>query len=282
MLVGNDENAAALEITYIGPLLEFTTDGVIALTGGLMPPKLNGEKIPMWETVAVKAGDQLSFDFIKEGARVYLAVSGGIEVPLIMGSRATYTLVQIGGYEGRALQEKDQLEIGNENMKMIKPGTRIDEEHIPRFTSQHEIRMIMGLCSYRLTDESKERFFNVNWTVTPEADRVGYRFKGERLNFVEREQPFGAGSDPANVVDQGYPIGSIQLPDGVEPIALLNDAVTGGGYVTIGTIISSDLNKMAQIKTGEKVKFVSVNLDEALEARKVVKDNLDKIRKQLK
>src|SRR5699024_12631940 len=99
-------------------------------------------------------------------------------------------------------------------------------------------------------------FRSVIWTVTPEADRVGYRLKGERLNFVERKQPFGAGSDPANVVDQGYPIGSIQLPDGVEPIALLNDAVTGGGYVRIGTIISSDLNKMAQIKTGEKIKFI--------------------------
>ncbi|HLR72152.1 MAG TPA: biotin-dependent carboxyltransferase family protein [Pseudogracilibacillus sp.] len=281
LLVGNDESAAALEITYIGPVLEFESDTIIALTGGEMPPKLNENPIPMWEAVPVKAGDRLSFDFVKQGARVYLAVAGGIDVPLIMNSRATYTLCGIGGYEGRALQENDQLKIGNAQVRASKAGDRINKKHIPTFSKQHEIRIIPGLCNYRLTEESKQRFLDVIWTVTPEADRVGYRFKGERLNFVEREQPFGAGSDPANVVDQGYPIGSIQLPDGVEPIALLNDAVTGGGYVTIGTIISSDLNKMAQIKTGEKVKFVSVNLEEALKARTEVKDSLNKIREQL-
>ena len=101
------------------------------------------------------------------------------------------------------------------------------------------------------------------------------------MDFVEREQPFGAGSDPSNVTDLGYPIGSIQIPGGVEPIALLNDAVTGGGYVTVATIISTDLDKMAQVKSGEKVKFVSVDIEEALNARKEVKNKLDKIRKQL-
>src|SRR5699024_11100050 len=281
LLVGNNENAATLEITYIGPVLEFETDTVIALTGGEIPPKINDKQIPMWKAVDVKAGDRLSFDFIKRGARVYLAVAGGIEVPLVMNSRSTYTLCGIGGFKDRALKENDQLKIGNENVREVKADTYVDKKFIPKFKDLHEIRMIMGLCSYRLAEESKEKFFSVNWTVTPEADRVGYRLKGERLNFVERKQPFGAGSDPANVVDQGYPIGSIQLPDGVEPIALLNDAVTGGGYVTIGTIISSDLNKMAQIKTGEKIKFISVNLEESLQAREETRANLNKIREQL-
>src|SRR5699024_1866142 len=153
-------------------------------------------------------------------------------------------------------------------------GQAIDASLIPTYGKNHEIRIVMGLCSYRLTEESKDRFLSLDWQVTPEANRVGYRFKGERLNFVEREQPFGAGSNPSNVVDLGYPIGSIQVPDGVEPIALLNDAVTGGGYVTIATIISSDLDKMAQIKSCETVKFVALNIDEALEARQEVKDKL--------
>ncbi|MHA6261314.1 5-oxoprolinase subunit C family protein [Sporosarcina sp. CAU 1771] len=281
LLVGNHENAATLEITYLGPTLEFKEDAVIALTGGEIPPKINGELVPMWETLEVKAGDQLSFDFVKQGARVYLAVAGGINVPKIMGSRSTYTLCGIGGFEGRQLQVNDKLEVGTDNERSVKFGTRIDEKNIPTFSKNHEIRVILGLCSYRLTEESKNRFFSIDWKVTPEANRVGYRFSGERLNFVDREQPFGAGSNPSNVVDLGYPIGSIQVPDGVEPIALLNDAVTGGGYATIATIISTDLNKMGQIKTNESVRFISVTIDEALAARKEVKDQLEEIKQQL-
>ncbi|AMA72947.1 MULTISPECIES: biotin-dependent carboxyltransferase family protein [Aneurinibacillus] len=278
LLVGNDENAAALEITYMGPTLEFQRDSVIAVTGGEIPPKINGQPAPMWETIAVKAGDQLSFDFIRQGARAYLAVAGGINVPVIMDSRSTYTLCGIGGFEGRALQAGDGLCIGSDIRRKISAGTRIPETFIPRFSKSYEIRVLMGLCSYRLTEESKERFLSLDWTVTPEANRVGYRFKGERLNFVPREQPFGAGSNPSNVVDLGYPIGSIQVPDGVEPIALLNDAVTGGGYATIATIISADLNRMAQIKTNEKVRFVSVSLEEALRARREMKDKIAQIK----
>lgn len=281
LLVGNNENAATLEITYLGPVLEFQEDALIALTGGEIPPKINGQAVPMWEALSVKAGDQLSFDFVKQGARVYLAVAGGINVPVIMGSRSTYTLCGIGGLDGRPLQAADQLLIGNDRHHSVQAGVRIADELIPTFSKKHEIRVVLGLCSYRLTEESKKRFFSIDWSVTPEANRVGYRFKGERLNFVEREQPFGAGSNPSNVVDLGYPIGSIQVPDGVEPIALLNDAVTGGGYATIATIISTDLNKMGQIKTNETVKFVSVSIEEALAARKEEKDKLSAIKEQL-
>lgn len=267
LLVGNEENAAGLEMTYMGPELEFQEDTLIAITGGEIPPKINGEAVPMWETLQVKAGDVLSFDFVKQGARTYLAVAGGIDVPVIMGSRSTYTLCGLGGYEGRALMEGDLLKIGQQQVRKARPGTRVPAEYIPSWSKHHEIRVIMGLCSYRLTEESKERFLSIDWTLTPEANRVGYRFKGERLHFIPRKQPFGAGSNPSNVVDLGYPIGSIQVPDGIEPIALLNDAVTGGGYATIATIISTDLDRMAQVKTNEKVRFISVSLEEALRAR---------------
>ncbi|SFE53007.1 5-oxoprolinase subunit C family protein [Alteribacillus iranensis] len=278
LLVGNDENAASLEITYMGPTLEFQQDAFIAVTGGEIPPKINGEAVPMWETHSIKAGDELSFDFVKKGARVYLAVAGGVDVPVIMDSRSTYTLCGVGGMEGRALQAGDELKIGNDKKQEVKEGTSLPEEYRLDFSGDNEIRVILGLCSYRLTEESKKRFFEREWSVTTEANRVGYRFKGERLHFVEREQPFGAGSNASNVVDLGYPIGSIQVPDGVEPIALLNDAVTGGGYVTICTIISTDLDKMAQVKTNEKVRFVSVDIEEALQARKEYRDTVEKVR----
>jgi biotin-dependent carboxylase-like uncharacterized protein len=281
LLVGNHPNAAVLEITYLGPVLEFGKKMKISLTGGEIPPRINGQPVPMWTTLQVQEGDQLSFDFVKGGARVYLAVEGGIAVPLIMGSRSTYTLIGIGGYEGRALAEGDVLYTADMREKCVPVGTNIDPSLIPAYGKSHEIRVVMGLCSYRLTEESKQTFLDTEWTVTPEANRTGYRHRGERLHFVEREQPFGAGSNPSNVTDLGYPIGSIQVPDGVEPIVLLHDAVTGGGYATIATVISSDLDRMAQVKTNDKVRFVSVTLPEALEARKEKKETLNKIKEAI-
>jgi biotin-dependent carboxylase-like uncharacterized protein len=281
-LVGNQEGVAGVEITYFGPELEFTEAALIALTGAQMPPKINGEEAPMWEALEVGEGDVLSFEYLKRGARCYLAVAGGIDVPLFMHSRSTYTLIGLGGHEGRALQEGDELEVGEAPRKAEgQVGKRVDEEHIPTYSDETELRVIIGLASYRITEESMEEFLSTTWTVTPDADRVGYRYKGGELKFVEREQPAGAGSDPANVVDFGYPIGSIQVPGGVEPIVLMNDAVTGGGYATIGTVISADRGRLAQTKTNDKTRFRSVDLEEALEARKHRRQQMEEIRQAL-
>ena len=280
-LVGNEEDEAGLELTYFGPELTFTEDAVIAITGAEMPPKINGEEATTWEAFAVSSGDVLTFDYLRSGARSYLAVAGGIDVPLFMHSRSTYTLIGLGGHEGRALQEGDELEIGEAEDRSDRVGKRVDDDHIPAYSSETELRVIIGLASYRLTEESMEEFLETTWTVTPDADRVGYRYKGGELGFVEREQPAGAGADQANVVDFGYPIGSIQVPGGVEPIVLMNDAVTGGGYATIGTVISADRDKLAQTKTNDKTRFRSVDLDEALEARKKRHQQLEEIRQAL-
>jgi biotin-dependent carboxylase-like uncharacterized protein len=281
-LVGNEEGAAGLEITYFGPELEFTEAAVIAVTGAEMPPKINGEEAPTWEALEVGEGDVLSFDYLRNGARSYLAVAGGIDVPVFMHSRSTYTLIGLGGHEGRALQEGDELEVGEAPRNSEgQVGKRVDDDHIPTYSSETELRVIIGLASYRITEESMEEFLSTTWTVTPDADRVGYRYKGGELKFVEREQPAGAGSDPANVVDFGYPIGSIQVPGGVEPIVLMNDAVTGGGYATIGTVISADCDRLAQTKTNDKTRFRSVELDEALEARKQRRQQMEEIKGSL-
>jgi biotin-dependent carboxylase-like uncharacterized protein len=280
-LVGNQEGAAGLEITYFGPELEFTEAAIIALTGAQMPPKINGEEVPMWEALEVGEGDVLSFEYLRNGARSYLSVAGGIDVPLFMHSRSTYTLIGLGGHEGRALQEGDELKVGETGDCPEQVGRRVDDEHIPTYSSETELRVIIGLASYRITEQSMEQFLTTTWTVTPDADRVGYRYKGGELEFVEREQPAGAGSDPANVVDFGYPIGSIQVPGGVEPIVLMNDAVTGGGYATIGTVISADRDRLAQTKTNDKTRFRSVELDEALQARKQRREQMAEIRQAL-
>lgn len=281
-LVGNEEGAAGLEITYFGPELEFTEAAIIAVTGAEMPPKINGEEAPTWEVLEVGEGDVLSFDYLKNGARSYLAVAGGIDVPLFMHSRSTYTLIGLGGHEGRALQEGDELAIGESRNGGGQVGKRVADDHVPAYSRETELHVIIGLASYRLTEESMDEFLNTTWTVTPDADRVGYRYRGGELKFVEREQPAGAGSDPANVVDFGYPIGSIQVPGGVEPIVLMNDAVTGGGYATIGTVISADRDKLAQTKTNDKTRFRSVDLDEALKARRERREQMEEIKGSLK
>src|ERR671916_1608271 len=163
-LVGNEDGAAGLEMTYLGPELEFTEDAVIAITGAEMPPKVNGEEAPTWETLRVEEGDVLSFDYLKNGARSYLAVAGGIDVPVFMHSRSTYTLIGLGGHEGRALQEGDELRVGEASRNAAgQVGKRVDD-NIPRYTKETELRVIIGLASYRLTEESMREFLNVEWT----------------------------------------------------------------------------------------------------------------------
>lgn len=275
-IVGNDEDAATLEMTYQGSTIEFTEDTVIALTGAEMPVELGGESVPMYSAVRVEEGETLEAEFAMEGARTYLAVAGGIDVPEVMESKSTYTLVGISGLEGRTLQEGDELPIGESGTNSDTVlGNSVPEKHVADIGPDAGLRVIVGLFDYRLTDESREELTDADWKVTPEADRVGYRLEGPELDFVEREQPFGAGTDPSNVVDVGYPIGSIQLPQ--QPIVVMRDAVTGGGYATVGTVISTDRDLLAQRRTHETVSFDAVTLEEAVEARGTRTERLETI-----
>jgi biotin-dependent carboxylase-like uncharacterized protein len=282
LLVGNDERAAALEATYTGPKLELQRDSVVAVTGADISPSLDGDERPLWEAFEVKSGQALSFGMLRGGARAYIAVSGGIEVPDVLGSKSTYTLTGLGGYEGRKLATGDCVRLGEQSPDAAgRLGRSIHERYRPTFSRSAELRIITGLCNYRVTPESMRAFLEAEWTITPAADRVGYRYRGIELEFFEREPPFGAGSDPSNVVDVGYPIGSIQVPGGIEPIVLLNDAVTGGGYVTIGTVISPDRDTLAQTRTHDTTRFVGVTLEDALGARAERRRRLDEVRADL-
>lgn len=278
LLVGNDEYAAALEATYLGPHLEFTDDRLIAVTGAESPVTLNGEPVPTWQTIQVRAGDVLALSAMGTGARPYIAVGGGIAVPEYLGSRSTYTLTGIGGFGGRKLAEGDRVPLGEPSVGAPQPGRTIPDELRPALGGVTELRTVIGLCSYRLTKDALRSFQDTEWKVTKDADRVGYRLRGGKLDFVEREQPAGSGSDPANVVDLGYPIGSVQVPGGDEPIVLLNDAVTGGGYATIATVISVDRDRIAQTKTGDLVTFVPVDVDQAIAARQERRTRIERAR----
>ncbi|KAA5830664.1 biotin-dependent carboxyltransferase [Saccharopolyspora hirsuta] len=277
VLVGNPRGAAVLEATYLGPELEFTDARHVAVTGADCEVVINGQPAPTWQPLRVEAGDVLAVPRVRRGARPYLAVAGGIDVPPYLGSRSTYMLTGIGGFHGRALNSGDRLPLGAAAPAAV-PSAELPGELRPDFPEVTELRFIVGLCAYRLTTDALRSFLDTEWRVTKDADRVGYRLRGGSLEFVEREQPFGAGSDPANVVDLGYPVGSVQVPGGDEPIVLLNDAVTGGGYATIGTVISADRDLVAQTRTGSRVRFTAVDLDAAMAARQERRARLAKAR----
>lgn len=282
LLVGNEEGAAVLEAVFMGPELEFTDDALVAITGAELPPKLDGEPRETWTSFKVKRGQKLSFDFLKQGARGYIAIAGGIDVPLVLGSRSTYTLGALGGFKGRKLEAGDELPIGKAGAP-VKDGRTVakDLRGLPA-AMPTELRVMPGLYWHRITETAGVGFFGDTWKVAPEADRIGYRFKGGKpLEFVPREPPFGAGSDPSNITDACYPYGSIQVPGGTEPIVLHRDAVSGGGYFMVGTVISADMDLIGQLQPNTPVKFVKVGMDEALAARKSRADLLGKLRTAL-
>ena len=280
LLVGNDEGAAGLEAVFIGPQLEFTADTTIAVTGAEMPIRIDGVEQPGWTAIAVKKGQVLTFDFLKSGARIYIAFAGGIDVPEALGSRSTYPIGALGGFKGRAIAAGDELPIGTGGAS--RDGKSLPEELRRKPGSPAELRVLPGLYWHRITEESQKGFFEDAWKVAPEADRMGYRFRGGKpLSFVEREQPFGAGSDPSNIVDSCYPYGSIQVPGGTEPIILHRDAVSGGGYFMIGTVISADMDLIGQMQPNTPTRFVKVSMDEALAARAERAALLDRIRSAL-
>ena len=266
MLVGNDEGAATLEAVFMGPELEFKRDAIVAVTGAELTPKVDGSPRETWTSFQVRSGQKLSFEFLKAGARAYVAISGGIDVPVVLGSRSTYPLGALGGFKGRSLQAGDELPLGKPNG--AKEGRTVPENLRRLPGKPAELRMIPGLYWHRITEAAGRGFFEDTWKVAPEADRIGYRFRsGRPLKFVERKQPFGAGSDPSNIVDACYPYGSIQVPGGTEPIVLHRDAVSGGGYFMIGTVISADMDLIGQLQPHTEARFVSVDMSTALKAR---------------
>lgn len=268
-LVGNAPGAAALEYTFTGPKLRLDRDVALAMTGGDADVFVNGTAVPQWERIDGRAGDVIHFGFLRSGVRGYIAIAGGIDVPLVMGSRSTHVLCGLGGFEGRKLAAGDQLENGE--VRRLPKAHRLPDAVVPRFSRDLELRYVPGLFEYRLTDQGRRAFAETTWTITPDADRTGIRMSRpdtEPLEFAPRERSFGAGQDPSNVVDAGYPIGSIQIPSGIEPIVLARDVVTAGGYFTVGAVVSADMDLLGQAVTRSRVRFVPISFDRAMDLRR--------------
>jgi biotin-dependent carboxylase-like uncharacterized protein len=285
ILIGNPVYFAGLEFALLGPSLEFQKTTVISITGAPAEVFVNANPIPMWRAVKVKKGDCLTFKPLGKpyGVFTYLCVSGGIQTPEMLGSRSTYTLSDFGGLLSRKIEADDLIEIGEPLPGAFNhDGNRVDASQIPHFSDRVSAHVVMGIGSERVSDEGIAKFLNNDWEVKLESNRVAYRLKGEKILYNENEPLFGSGNSAGSVVDFAYPIGAVLVPNIEEIIILLNDATVGGGFVTIGTIISTDLRAIAQARPGALVRFHAVTVHQATDMRLKQKKMLYQLKEQLK
>ncbi|MEZ3159502.1 biotin-dependent carboxyltransferase family protein [Microbacterium sp. BWT-B31] len=276
-LVGNTPDAAVLECTYLGPKLTTDADTVVAVTGAPVPVLVNSEPFAQNTRVELRAGDELSFGVIQGGTKFFIGIAGGIDVPMALGSRSTYPIGRIGGLEGRALQAGDVVPVGARGVEALPRLDAVPEEWLPEYPRTFAVRVMLGLYDHKLTAEGLANLTGAEWTLTPVADRMGLRFDGPGAPWRDEPQPFGAGQDPSNITDAGYPVGSIQIPGGTQPIVLHYDAVSGGGYAQACTVISADMDLFARMAPGVKVRFVPVTMEEALNARAERRARFDRV-----
>jgi len=250
LLVGNDPSNACLEATISGPELEFTRATWVAITGADMDPHLNGQGIPMNTAIDVKTGDKLGFQGLKSGCRSYIAFAGGITVPQIMGSRSTCLRAGIGGHQGRALMQGDELPLGEfKRPSVIKV---IPEGLIPEYKHKQTIRVIPGPEAHYFEIAGLRNFLSTEYTVTAQSDRMGYRLSGEPIKHKD---------GMSGIISVGVLAGTIQVPGDGQPIILMADRQTSGGYARIANVITVDLLLLAQLRPGDKIRFKETTLE---------------------
>jgi urea carboxylase len=262
-LVGNPENAAAIEFATMGGRLKFHTDARIALTGADMGAKLNGTAIPKWKAVDVKAGSLLSLGAAsKEGIRAYLAVQGSFDTQPYLGSRSTFMLGGFGGHAGRGLRAGDVLHIGQQDLT-LETAAILPSDYVPTFTHNWTIGVLFGphAAPDFFTEEDIEMLFSTRWKVHYQSDRTGVRLVGPKPTWA-RPDGGEAGLHPSNIHDNAYAIGTIDFT-GDMPILLGPDGPSLGGFVCPATIVQAELWKLGQLKAGDLVQFRRITLAQA-------------------
>lgn len=252
LLLDNPENEAVLEFTLIGPTLQFTSETIIAITGGDFQPMINGNPAPMYTALYMNRGDILKFGSARTGSRGYIAFSSYLDIPVVMGSRCTNLKSKIGGFKGRKLHDEDYISF------------RIKRRYLPFFLSRKldldefdqeeaELRVVLGPQSDMFTKDGIRTFLNETYTVTSDFDRMGCRMDG----------PFIASKNGSDIISDGIAFGSVQVPSHGKPIVLLADRQTTGGYAKIATVATVDIPKLVQRKTDHKIRFKAISVEEA-------------------
>lgn len=269
IIIGNNENEAVIEITMLGPSLSLSKGSLICITGANLSPSINGKVVPLARPVYILEDCILKFGQCIEGCRSYLAVAGGFDIPIFMESKSTYLRGKLGGLEGRALQKNDILSFGNMSElsksiieKLIKVHKK-NESFV--FTSWYAhnykreasdstvIRVFEDRQFNNVREESVDKFFNTSFSIDSKSDRMGYRLNGPKIELKEKIE----------MISEEVSFGTIQLPPYGNPIILLADRATAGGYPKIAHVASYDLQKLVQLKPSEKLNFKKITLKEA-------------------
>lgn len=268
ILVGNLEGESALEATMLGPALCFDQDNLIAITGADMVPTLNGQPCPMYQAVAVKAGDRLMLGAARTGCRAYIAFAGGLDVPQVMGSRATALQNKVGGYQGRKLAKGDNVGFRAPNptlpLPRIAPVSALAGREVT-------IRVVLGPQDDAFTEEGVQTFLSQPYTVSKDFDRMGCRLEGPVIQH----------KTDGNIISDGMVTGAIQVPTSGQPIIMLAERQTVGGYTKIATVISADLPIVGQRKTGDVIRFQAVSMEEAHRAWREANRELEELKARL-
>ena len=266
ILVGNTQDAACIEMVIIGPRLKFLDKATVSLTGANLTPKINGSSIPLWESIDVLSDSILEFGTATNGARSYLAVKGGIDVPVVLGSRSTYLRGGFGGIAGRALQTGDNINILSDDTQSV--SRKLAQEQVPVYERNHTIRVIMGPQDDYFTEEGIRSFLGGEYCIRDQSDSVGYRLSGPQIKH----------KSSADIISDGVPLGAIQVPGDGQPIILMTDRGPTGGYAKIATVISADIYKLAQAFPGDVVSFQNVTLQDAYMALNKQETSLNMIK----
>lgn len=249
-LVGNDFNTSAIEIALGGVTLKAQEEMCIAICGATMHPKLNGHDLSLWQVHQLKKGDVLSFGYASEGQFAYLSVAGGFQTPHLYGSFSTSIKEGLGGIEGRKLKAGDLLPTSG--ARCPRDRRKLEKQFIPYYPDEITLRVVKGYQEEMFDASSQATFFNSVYTFKGEGDRMGYRLSGEKV------VPSATG-----ILSEPICYGAVQIPSHGEPIVLLKERQTIGGYPKIGSVIAVDCFKLAQLRAGGRVRFSEVSLEEA-------------------
>lgn len=250
-LVGNNSGDAALEFTLTGGEIEFTSDSCIAITGSEFDSTIDSRSVPSWTGINIKNGQVLIIKNTLGGARCYVSVSGGIDVPEFLNSRSTHLMTGLGGFKGRALQKGDVINTGDPEIRRIKKLQNIAE--VETFLNRKTVRITQGLEGDCFSDDTWEEFLNEEFTVAQSFSRMGLRLEGEIIQS----------SIGHEIRTQGIPLGAIQVPGNGQPIISFVEHQTTGGYPRMANVITADLCKVGQLKPGDTFQFELVTLKEA-------------------
>jgi antagonist of KipI len=272
VLVGNDEDEAVLELTLTGPCLEIENDMLVAITGGDLSPTVDGMKLQMWSPVFIRKGSVLQFGKCVAGCRSYMSVAGGYDVPEVLGSKSTYIRAGIGGHKGRALEAGDRISIQRsfhprgdrmtrklerEAKKLNQPfaaaSWRVQGAMFCQTQTTHLMRVVAGRQAALFAPDSLNRFFESAFKVAVQSDRMGYRLAGPTLEL----------GDPLEMISEAVAAGCVQVPPDGNPIVLLADRQTVGGYPIIAHVILTDIAAFSNVKPGEEIRFQEISLSEA-------------------